>query len=247
MLVVGRQHAVGALAPGREHRVHQPARMRVTARRGPASTRPNNSARCATKRRNTALTMPLARRLADDAAGIHGEVHLRLGRAARILDLVRGGHQQRRELRRQVPRTAGSAAARARARAAGTSAGYPARWPAPPRDRCAHARLRARRPTNAPGAPRCAPRAPPAPAFRHPAHGSAAWLAAVRAGGIFDCSCAEPQAVEPHGVGEIARGDGPLAGALQLAHREHALAAGHAQAVFGKAEHACRARLRRRA
>ena len=41
-------------------------------------------------------------RLADDAAGIYGQMHLRLGRATRVLDLVRGGNQQRRERRRQL-------------------------------------------------------------------------------------------------------------------------------------------------
>ena len=48
-------------------------------------------------------------------------------------------------------------------------------------------------------------------------------------------SCAEPQAGEAHGVGEIARRNRPLARALQLAHGEHAFAAGHAQAVVGDA------------
>ena len=45
---------------------------------------------------------------ADDAARVHGEMHLGFGRAARVFDLVRGRHEQRRESRRRARRTAGS-------------------------------------------------------------------------------------------------------------------------------------------
>ena len=58
---------------------------------------------------------------------------------------------------------------------------------------------------------------------------------AVPGSGTWGAHAPNLNAGETHGVGEIARRHRTFAGALQLAHREHAFAAGHAQAVSADA------------
>ena len=126
MLVVSRQHDFGAFAPG-GGAARRPASAGAHAARPlSASTAANNSRALAPRNGAArALTTPLARALAGDAAGVDREVHLGLGSAARIFDLVRGRDQQGREARRQLGERPAHAAARARAAGAGTSADVP--------------------------------------------------------------------------------------------------------------------------
>ncbi len=169
-------------------------------------------------------------RLADDAAGVDGQVHLRFGGAPGVFHLVSGGHEQRGELRRHLGE---------RSIEQWSDRGLQPQVPAQraQRDR-AH-----RRAVDAfgDGFQRDIGRAAHMAYFvdraggrgqRFGAGGMTRGAACARA---WAGSCAEPQAVEPHRVPEVARRHGALAGALQLAHREHALAAGHVQSIVGEA------------
>ena len=216
-------------------RIDQPARMRMAPGRVRVARWLTTPARCATKRRSTALTMPLARasptmRLASTArctcaSGAPREYSTWCAavtsRAASFGDNSANGRLTSgssagasRRYQRNVP----SAIARTAARSTRVCAA--SRAASAERPSCA---------TACTASAACA---------RVSAPGAWRWRGGwrrrpARARPVLHAPNLMP--VETHGVGEIARRHRTFAGALQLAHREHALAAGHAQAVVGDA------------
>ena len=102
----------GALAPRGGEAVDQPARVRVPLREILVGSREQRRALRDEPSQHSVDDATRAT-FTEHAARIHGQVHLRLGGAARVLDLVRGGDQQRRQPRRQFVERSADAAARA--------------------------------------------------------------------------------------------------------------------------------------